>query len=77
MRTKTFTTLAAAALLAASSATAALAQAPDIQASANNASATFDTDGGANPSKTVQTYNSLAPNAGWSAHNHPTGVVHK
>jgi len=79
MRTKFITTLAAAALLTASSAAVALAEAPDIQASANNNNAaTFANDGAYASGENVNPTNGgLAPTVGPSAHYHPHGVVHK
>ncbi len=73
MRTKYFTTLAAAALLTVSSAAAALAEAPDVQASA-----AANYTAGSNPSRNmdVPSYGGFAPNAGFSAHHHPHGVRH-
>ncbi|MGH6973188.1 MAG: hypothetical protein ACRED6_01025 [Stellaceae bacterium] len=68
MRTKFFTTLAAAALLTVSSAAVALAEAPDVQASA-----AANYTAGANPSRNMSTGNSFAPNIGPSAHFHPHG----
>jgi len=73
MRTKFITTLVAAALLTVSSATIALAQGADAQASAN-ASAPNYTSGGANASADMPTYGGFAPNVGFSAHYHPHGT---
>ena len=73
MRTKFFTTLAAAALLTVGSVAAALAEAPDVQASANGAATAFTA--GANPSRNVDTSNGgFVPNVGPSAHFHPHGI---
>jgi len=71
MRTKFFTTLAAA-LLTVSSATAALAEAPDVQASANGGGTAFTA--GTNPSRNTPTFDSFSQNVGPSAHYHPHGI---
>lgn len=73
MRTKFITTLAAAALLTVGGAAAALAQAADVQASANGSAPAY-TFSGANASGNVPTYGGFAPNVGPSAHYHPHGV---
>lgn len=69
MRTKFFTTLAAATLLTFGSTAVALAEAADINS-------TFNQDQTMDASQAVGTQNTT-PTAGWSAHYHPTGVVHK
>jgi len=75
MRTKFITTLAAATLLAVSSATAALAEAPDNQASAQGSGMVFTA--GSNLSRNTPAGNGFVAGAGPSAHYHPHGVVHK
>ena len=69
MRTKLFTTLAAATLLTIGSTGAALAEAADINSS-------FNQDQTMDASPAAGTQNNT-PTEGWSAHYHPTGVVHK
>ena len=72
MHTKFFTALAAASLLTIGSVTAALAEAADIQASANGSATAFEA--GANPSRNASTDSGFAPTAGFSAHYHPHGT---
>jgi hypothetical protein len=73
MRTKFITALGAAVLLTVGSAGAALAQAADAQASANDSAPTY-TYGAANAGGDMPTYGGFAPNVGPSAHYHPHGV---
>jgi len=62
MRTQFFATVAAA-LLTISTASVAMAQAADIQATVDN--------------DVISASNNSAPTAGFSAHHHPHGTVHK
>ncbi len=73
MRTKLITALTAAVLLTVGSAGAALAQAADVQASANDSAPSYTYDG-ANASGNMPTYGGFAPNVGFSAHYHPHGI---
>ena len=75
MRTmKFFTALAAAGLLMIGSVGAALAQAADMETTADGSATAFEA--GSNPSRNVSTYDGFAPNAGFSAHNHPHSTRH-
>lgn len=67
MRTKYFTTLAAATLLTIASSAAAFAEAADVNSVYNQDQIT-DT----NQAASVPTQNNV-PNVGWSAHVHPHG----
>lgn len=69
MPTKFLTALAAATLLTIGSTAVAFAEAADINS-------TFNQDQTMDASQAIGTQ-STTPTAGWSAHYHPTGVVHK